>query len=107
MWMALALIVLTAIGNVLSVAFPFAIARSDSESKGDAPEGLAFGYVCAGVATGLLLVPVAALNARGWPFAITAGAFIFALYCLSVWLASGQIRKHERRMIALLDRNGQ
>ena len=107
MWMALALIVLTAIGNILSVAFPFAIARSDSESKGDAPEGLAFGYVCAGVATGLLLVPVAALNARGWPFAITAGAFIFALYCLSVWLASGQIRKHERRMIALLDRNGQ
>ena len=104
-WLALALVVLTALGNIVSVLAPFSISRHDSRNRTDAPDGLAFAYVCIGVAAGLLLWPVAAVAGRGVPGAIAAAAYALALYSISVFAAAYVLRGNERQILARLDRS--
>ena len=106
LWLPLALITLTALGNLVSVGWPFSISRPDSRNRGDAPDALAVAYPCLGAAAWLMLIP-AALMARGTLGMAAAFAYVIALYVVSLVAAAALLRKHERRTIARLDRNSE
>lgn len=104
---ALALIVITGIGNIVSILQPFSIARHDSRNKEDAPDGLAAAYVGVGVGAGLLLWPVAGMVGSG-PLGVAAGfGYALLLYAALLPASAAMLRRYERTAIARLDRSGQ
>ena len=106
-WQALALIVITGIGNIVSIVQPFSIARHDSRNKEDAPDGLAAAYVAIGVATGFLLWPVTGMVGSG-PLGVAAGfGYALLLYGILLPASAAMLRRYERTVIARLDRSGQ
>jgi hypothetical protein len=106
LWLPLTLVVLTALGNIVSVALPFPIVRKEDATQKDAPEGLAFGYGCIGTAAGVLLIPAARLFSYG-VWGVTVGlTYVLLLYVSSLWIASTQIKKLETDLMTRLDRNG-
>ena len=107
LWLPLTLLMLTALGNVVSVLLPFSIARPSSQNRNDAPESLAFGYLCIGAGAALLLMPAAGLFARGAVGVAAAFAYVLLLYLASLCAATSLLKRHERQMIARLDRSGE
>ena len=107
LWLPLILLVLTALGNLLSVLNPFAIKPTGRRGGTEPPEALAAGYVFVGCLAAILLVPV------GWllspehaikPVGVM-GAMTYAggLYALSLVGTSALLTKREYGMIGGLD----
>ena len=105
LWQCLALIVITALGNIVSVLQPFSIARHDSRNREDASDGLAAAYVGIGVGAGLLLWPVAGIVGSGPWGAVMGFGYALLLYGVSLCAATVMLKRNERIMVARLDRS--
>lgn len=103
LWLPLILVMLTALGNVVSALHPFAIARQDRRAGVEPPDNLAWIYVFVGCSAGALLVPVAYLLARGMLGLVGAALYLGALYALSLLITTRLLARSEHRMIAALD----
>jgi hypothetical protein len=106
LWQSLALIVITGLGNIVSVIQPFAIARNDSRSRKDAPDGLSAVYVGVGTGAGFLLWPVAGIVGSGLWGIMCGLAYALLLYGLLLCVAAAILKRNERMLIARLDRGG-
>ena len=104
-WLPLILLVLTSLGNVVSVLRPFAIARQEKRGDVEPPDTLTWAYVVVGAATVALLAPVAELLSHGLIGIIGAAVYLTALYAASLYGASALLTRREYQMISALDRN--
>ena len=105
LWLPLILLVLTALGNVVSVLRPFAIARQANRGSTEPPDTLAWAYAFVGAATVALLAPVAELLSRGVVGMLGIAVYLTALYAASLYGASALLTRREYQMIAALNRN--
>lgn len=106
-WLPLILLVLTALGNLLSVLHPFAIKPADGRRGVEPPEALSAGYILIGCLAAILLVPVGWLLSpehASQPVGVMgAMVYVGGLYALSLIGTSAALAKREYRMIAGLD----
>ena len=103
LWLPPILVVLTALGNVASVQYPFVIARRHRNAGTEPPDNLAWIYLFVGCGAGVLLIPVAYLLAHGTLGLIGTALYLGALYSLSVTVTTKLLARNEHRMIAALD----
>ena len=100
LWLPPILLVLTALGNLLSVLQPYPIVR---RSGGEPSDSLSVVYVLVGCATGVLLMPVSWLIAYGIFGGIGAAVYLIALYTTSLGITRRLLARRELQMIACLD----
>lgn len=105
-WLPLILLVLTTLGNVVSVLEPFPIAPQDRQAGREPPDGLAAAYPGILGATALLLWPVAGLLSWGTIGILGSAVYLGVLYVFSLYVASHLLTQRETTLIARLDRNG-
>ena len=111
LWLPLILMVLTSLGNVVSILRPFAIASGGKRKGVEPPEALSAGYIVVGCLAVLLLVPVGRLVSLEQPFAflgvVGAISYVAGGYALSLYAASVLLAKQEYKIIAALDGFGE
>jgi hypothetical protein len=99
------LILLTALGNLVSVLSPFPLPRKTERFEREPDRSLLFVYGLVGTGTWLLFLPVLMLGDKwGVTGYALGGAYVAGLYAASVGLAAKLLSPaHEQRLIALLD----
>ena len=99
-WLPLILLMLTSLGNIVSVLHPFSILRQERHGGKEPPEMLSWAYVLVGGATFMMLIPIAALLSYGVPGWIGAAVVLGGLYAASLYGSSALLARREYRMIA-------
>ena len=112
-WMEMALVILLALGNILSIYFPYRSVAKGWRMRQSGSRGFAYTlmYMGALVAAGVLLLPVLAglvlpgyLQESGW-LALTLPctvAYTIGLYAVSLYRAEGLLSSREREVVAKL-----
>ncbi|HLK61503.1 MAG TPA: hypothetical protein VKU00_33450 [Chthonomonadaceae bacterium] len=101
-WLPMILLVLTALGNIVSALQPFAIARH-KKTGFEPPDALSGAYIAVGCGTALLLAPVPRLLALGSIGVPAVAGYLLALYGASLWLAGALLARNELKLIGRLD----
>jgi hypothetical protein len=101
----MALVLMTALGNVASVCLPFPIRRRGERHQAEPERSVALLYVALGFATAALLWPVHYLADRlsWWVAGPVASACLSGLYLGSLRLSERLLLRRERRLARLLD----
>jgi hypothetical protein len=104
-WGAMALVVVTALGNVASACLPFPIRRQGERYQAEPERSVAFVYVALGFATAALLWPVHYLADRlsWWVASPLATLYLSGMYLGCLHLAEWLLAQRERRLARLLD----
>jgi hypothetical protein len=113
-WLVPALIVLTALGNLVSVWQPFPLGGRQNANAVGPDRSLAFVYVGVGLATTVLLVPVRELMtwsantagpANGWWLALPLiVVYLSGVYLLCLHAAARTLARRETRILRCLER---
>ncbi len=97
------LLILTALGNLVSVVQPFPIARPVKRSGVEPPASLSWGYVAVGVAAGALLIPVFQMLAWNGVGIVAVTGYLCALYAASLFASAALLAQQEQGLVAQLD----
>lgn len=108
-WLLCTLVVLSALGNLVSVWRPFALTGRAEGTDGAMATGpdrsLAWVYVGVGLATTALLQPVAALLRMGGALALPGVfAYLAAVYLACLQIAAATLVRREARIVRQLER---
>jgi hypothetical protein len=104
-WGVTALVVMTALGNAVSICLPFPIRRRGERYQAEPERSVAFLYLALGFATAALLWPIRPLADRlsWWVAGPVAAACLGGLYLGSLLLSERLLVRRERRLARLLD----